>query len=734
MLNFLIKIIFSGFFVFFLLSNLSFAQDAQKTPVPQPTVENEEEVLEIRTNLIQTGVMVFDKNGRQIDGLKQEDFELKVDGKPVSLSFFEKLTAVKKAANAEKKENNQTDKKQEVLTTAPVSSTGRGRNIIFVVDDVHLSSENTVRSRRLVNKFIDQDMLPDDTVAIVSTSGKIGFLQQFTSNKSVLKAAAEKIIYTRSYSANDRLPPPMTEYEALLVSQWDKDVTDYLVMLDPSPSDADSKKESLRARARGILLMANAISKMTYSVLEQVVRSSASLPGRKIVFFVSDGFVSDPMNSDYSTRMRRITDAASRSNTVIYTYDARGLEAGFPEEGSTASNQRLAFRTQSGERFELQTGLSELADSTGGKFIRNTNDMQSELGKSLEEASTYYLLAWEPDEDAELKSGKSSQSLRKIEVTVKARPELKVRFQNGYLTGAVAEESKEEKSKENTKKGKNSQPEISPVNKQLNDAISRQGSLKDLPTLLAVNYLDSPNEGNLITAALQINKDSIEFTNAADSSTAEIDILGVLYNSEGKQQDFFRKLMTVNLPLSKTTEKKNSKIYYNYQAKVKPGLYQLRVATRDVKSGRVGSTNQWIEIPDISSKKLSLSSILLGEVADSKLSQGSNKNSVLDGVQLSVDRQFERASTIRYLIFAYNFSKNVAPDLTIQTKVIQNGKAVLETPVRKLSTEGQDPLRLAYAAEIPLNSLITGKYILDVSVQDRSSKETSSRQIDFEVR
>jgi VWFA-related protein len=723
MLNFLIKIVFPGLFVF-CLSNIAFAQDAQKTPVPQPTVENEEEVLEIRTNLIQTGVMVFDKNGRQIDGLKQEDFELKVDGKPVSLSFFEKLTAVKKAANEEKQESTQTDKKQEVSTVAPVSSTGRGRNVIFVVDDVHLSSENTVRSRRLVNKFIDQDMLPDDTVAIVSTSGKIGFLQQFTNNKSVLKAAAEKIIYSRSYSANDRMLPPMSEYEALLISQWDKEVTDLFVTLDPSPSPAESKIETIRTRARGILSMASAVSRMTYSVLEQVVRSSASLPGRKIVFFVSDGFVSDPMNSDYSTRIRRITDAASRSNTVIYTYDARGLEAGFPEEGSTTSSQRLAFRTQSGERFELQTGLSELADSTGGKFIRNTNDMQSELGKSLEEASTYYLLAWEPDEDTELKSGKSSQSLRKIEVAVKARPELKVRFQNGYLTGAVAEENKEEKSRENTKKGKNSQPEISPVNKQLNDAISRQGSLKDLPTLLAVNYLDSPNDGNLITAALQIN----------DSSTAEIDILGVLYDSEGKQQDFFRKLMTVNLPLSKTTEKKNSKIYYNYQTKVKPGLYQLRVATRDVKSGRVGSTNQWIEIPDISSKKLSLSSILLGEVADSKLSQGSNKTSVLDGVQLSVDRQFERSSTIRYLIFAYNSSKNVSPDLTIQTRVMQNGKAVLETPVRKLSTEGQDPLRLAYAAEIPLNSLITGKYVLDVSVQDRSSKETSSRQIDFEVR
>src|SRR5688500_20263205 len=40
-----------------------------------------------------------------------------------------------------------------------------------------------------------------------------------------------------------------------------------------------------------------------------------------------------------------------------------------------------------------------------------------------------------------------------------------------------------------------------------------------------------------------------------------------------------------------------------------PGLYQVRVAARDALSGRVGTAKSWIQIPDLSAKKLTLSSL-----------------------------------------------------------------------------------------------------------------------------
>ena len=50
-------------------------------------------MLRISTDLVQTAVSVVDKKGKFVEGLTIEDFELKVDGKPVPIGFFEQVTA-----------------------------------------------------------------------------------------------------------------------------------------------------------------------------------------------------------------------------------------------------------------------------------------------------------------------------------------------------------------------------------------------------------------------------------------------------------------------------------------------------------------------------------------------------------------------------------------------------------------------------------------------------------------
>ena len=51
------------------------------------------EVVRVNTELVQTGVMVFDKRGHFVEGLRPEQFELRVDGKPVQFSSFDRVTA-----------------------------------------------------------------------------------------------------------------------------------------------------------------------------------------------------------------------------------------------------------------------------------------------------------------------------------------------------------------------------------------------------------------------------------------------------------------------------------------------------------------------------------------------------------------------------------------------------------------------------------------------------------------
>ncbi len=85
--------------VFLLILSFNFpvqliGQNEDKTPTPTPTPEiigenSDDEVLKINTNLIQTGATVLDQQGKLVDKLTRDDFELKVGGKPLALSFFE---------------------------------------------------------------------------------------------------------------------------------------------------------------------------------------------------------------------------------------------------------------------------------------------------------------------------------------------------------------------------------------------------------------------------------------------------------------------------------------------------------------------------------------------------------------------------------------------------------------------------------------------------------------------
>jgi hypothetical protein len=480
------------------------------------------------------------------------------------------------------------------------------------------------------------------------------------------------------------------------------------------------------------LIQAAIINRGTYSTLEQVIRNSAQLPGRKVVFFVSDGFLLDPTNTNSAYLMRRITDAAARTNAVIYSFDAKGLEAGFPE-GTTGSTT-VGFRVQAGGRFEAQDGLALLADETGGRFIHNTNDLQSGLGKSIAEASQYYLLAWQPVSE----NGKAGQ-LRKIEVSVRNHPELKVRVHGGYLDKKLTGEA-EQKSKTTNRKGKKSQATVSIPEAELNAAARAPVPLRMLPTSLTVNYADIPNEGFLVAVASEIESDFVEFTQDGDKAKANIDLLGLVYDSNGKREGFFRERLTVDASVSALSKPPRQDIFHNYQTRLKPGLYQVRVAARDVKSGRVGSAMQWIDIPDLSKRRLALSSLIISERAnDAKTTSEHDVTNIgATSLRALVDRRFARTSELRYIVFIYNALQGktgtARPDVTLQTQILRGNDVVVTSPLSPISTEGPDPTRLAYAADIPLKTLPAGRYELLVLVNDRIAKSSSAQRVSFEIR
>src|SRR5690349_2238351 len=62
---------------------------------PQKPAEAQDDIIRVNTELVQTDVMVFDKQGHFVDGLKSDQFALKVDDKATPITFFERVAAGK---------------------------------------------------------------------------------------------------------------------------------------------------------------------------------------------------------------------------------------------------------------------------------------------------------------------------------------------------------------------------------------------------------------------------------------------------------------------------------------------------------------------------------------------------------------------------------------------------------------------------------------------------------------
>src|SRR2546426_2414442 len=196
-------------------------QTGQNPKPPQP-----DDVVRVYSALVQTDVMVFDKEGRFVNGLKREDFELRIDGKPRPVEFFERITAG--TSDEEVQLSAARGLPSSAATSVRPVPLDRGRAIFFYVDDFHLSPGSLPVTQKLLLHFIEQDMGQNDEAAVTSASGQIGFLQQLTDNKAVLRQAVDRL-RARPYSIRDGERPPMTEYQALRIENNDLGVLGFFV-------------------------------------------------------------------------------------------------------------------------------------------------------------------------------------------------------------------------------------------------------------------------------------------------------------------------------------------------------------------------------------------------------------------------------------------------------------------------------------------------------------------------
>lgn len=699
--------------------------------------QEKEEVVRVESELVQTDVMVLDKSGKFIDGLTREQFELRVDGQPVPLAFFERVSAPLRKGEA-------APGAVAAAANAAIASRARGRSVVFFIDDLHLSLDSLNPTRSAITRFIDEEMAPGDLVAIVTATGQLGFLQQFTDNKAVLRAAVARLRNIPP-PIHDAEQPPMSEFIATRIANGDRQAAGFYITKvqegffsknnagNNPASNSNAVYEMVKTRATNITKQMESVTNGSLSALEKLVNTAGGIEGRKLIFFVSDGFYLDGKGSvsTANRRLQLVTDTAARTGSVIYTIDARGLFAPFHDATGSKARDPNGFldRSSVGEASLAQEGLANLAGETGGEFLKNQNYFDHWVSRVMDETSNYYRIAWKPSGD-EQKGGR----FRRIEVAVAGRPDLTVRMHRGYVPAAVRAADEAKSDKAGTKSDVKSLPvkgsEAKGAEADFRAALMAPVGKRGLPTALSTSFVDVPGSGPVLTSSVEVGTGMLDY-GADGKQPATVDLVGLVLSEQGKQVSNFNKRLTVAPTASSTGEQPG--VIYNHKAPLAPGLYQVKVAARDARGGQLGSAIQWIEIPDLSKKQLALSSLHLngrqvGGGADGSAPQ----------IQFSVDRRFPRSTKVDFLGFVYNAARAGgagAVDLSVTLRVLRDNKALVSSPARKLAPEaGADLARIPVTGAISLGQLPAGRYELEVSIGDNVAHTNAVERVVFEIK
>src|SRR5690349_3352178 len=293
--------------------------------------DDKDDVVKIRTNLVQVDAVVT-KDGKPVTGLTADDFEIYEDGRKQTITSFTYISNVPtsatnaKAASANAAPLKDSSTAKGVATPPsppdPVKRDAARRTIAIVVDDLGISAESMGQIKTRLHKFLDEELQPNDLVAIIRTGGNVGALQQFTTDKRILNRAVDQLRWNVCSRMGLSVIPRVESVG------------------DPACYD-DSPALSLKA-------------------LRFILESMGRLPGRKSMILLSDNLpierqqrgagvaiVSDasekirtgPRKEDafgiiqvgedvknYGSWLRRISETAIRSSVVIYSVDTQGLQ------------------------------------------------------------------------------------------------------------------------------------------------------------------------------------------------------------------------------------------------------------------------------------------------------------------------------------------------------------------------------------------------------------------------
>jgi VWFA-related protein len=690
----------------------------------QEKKQDERDQLRLRTDLIQLRAVVTDKRGQPIGNLNKDDFEVLEDNHPQTISFFSTENV------GESPGSNAADSKTPV--TAPnslrVPLKDIGRTIVLLVDTVHISFDTIERTRVALRRFVDEQMTDRDMVAIITTSGAAGLMEQFTRSKQLLRSAINRLRPWR-ITLEETL---FTPYLAAQIARGDRrslflgiEIVRTEEMMPREIADAIMETR-VRNRATQVLAEATYHRRITLTTLKGVVGQVSSMPGQRLIAVFSEGFSLNNSSGGYETSdLQPAITRAVHSGVVIYTIATQGLKPMMvtaSQSGIVAGRRRQdpgrtemadLVTTMSASERDLQLGLNDLAQNTGGESFFNTNDLTGRLQKALNDNRAYYSLAYHTEISTQKGTGgtNSKDKFHSIIVRIKNHPEYKVRTQRGYQDL----ESKAD-------------PQPASPRQRLAQAMADPLPVTTIPVAVSADYFERENLPGQAYIQYYIDAGAFQYREQDKHYLFDVETVTMIYDRSGKRVHLSTKQANGSFTAERLEVAKRNGYRYSERVTLAPGVYQARVGVLELATERFGTATTWLEVPDLTKNKLTLSALLLTRDLNKPPGKGASMESMSPAVTQGIT-VYKQGDDLDYHLVIHPGKNESGKDLLMQIEVAQNDKPIYEGKWGSIESHAveKDLKGIEVGGSLTLKGLSPGVYELRISVKTPNSKKPIQR-------
>jgi len=561
---------------------LSFPLHASPEPQrgPETASPQQETVIRSSVRLVQVSVVVEDKKGNPVTGLKQEDFTVLDEGKSQKIAFFTAAVPPPATPASEQPSSKPVRLLPENAFTNRYDLKGQdppGAVTVVLFDALNTAPQDQSFVRKEVIRFL-QALKPQDHVAVYGLTTQLLILHDFTRDSADLVAAANKFS-PKELAAFDATHTPNIDLASL-----GADPTGW-ARLQNSINNANAMIGEQYTKDRVA---------MTVEAMNQIANHVSSIPGRKSVVWISGGLPIQTGSSKlgkpgyggpsgigastdnrlpqhdralvkFDEMVRQVADTLNRSNIAMYAIDAKGVELDpamdFSKRAALLGDQvRERDTSVLNAEQDARDSSKLLADRTGGLAFFGNNDVRGAVRRAFDDGRYAYNIAFYPNH------GQWDGKFREIKIQSKAG--LRLRYRSGYYASP--------------------------------DRASSKAEIADVLQQAAESPLDSTNLGMIISGKGAKDSHTIELhigidpkqlllQSSGDRRKGAVDLFFLQRDAAGKRVAAEEQHLELNIEEKQYEYLSKVAMVLDRHVTIAPQSTELRVVLRDARSGSLGS-------------------------------------------------------------------------------------------------------------------------------------------------